>query len=123
MLLLNLVAQDQPGRIAGSSERKNFVSRAIGIAGNARGTRLQYSEITHTPFRSILADKHHAIAMLDVLTGKKSSDAGGEFAKVGIGVLFFMTVAFDAHRNARCMPFGRSLKELQQIPVGVNALR
>src|SRR5437667_118207 len=74
-----------------------------------------------TPFGRVLADQHDAIARFDSLVSEESSRARRQLAQVCVGVLFFAAVALDTHRDASGVTFGRSLEQLQQIAIGVDA--
>ncbi len=123
MLFENSLAANHPRCISGACKVKNLVTRTLRIARNTSRTGLQHAEITHAPLGRITADEHHAITRLDAFAGKKSSRARRQFTQVSIRVLLLTPVAFDPHRDSRLVTLGRRLKELEQIAIGVDALR
>ncbi len=112
-----------PAAFPARAKLRISVCRTFRIARDAGRAGLQHAEIGHAPLGRVVADQHDAIAVLDALAREEAGNARGEFTQIGIGVLFLAPIALDAHRDARCMALGRSLKQLEQIAIGVNALR
>src|SRR5438093_3977269 len=108
--------------ITRAREVHDFARRAFGIYRNARRTRLQHAEVSHAPFRRVVAEQDDSISRLDSLRGEKCSGACRQLAQISIRVLFFSSIAFDAHRNARRVTLRRSFKKLDQVAIGVDAL-
>src|SRR5918999_6584349 len=106
MFLIEFLANDDGGSIAGSSKIDDFLCRALMINRNATGAGLQDAEVSHTPLRSIVTEEHHTVAGLNSLASQKSSCTGCELTQIGISVLLLASIAFDAHSNASRMSFG-----------------
>src|ERR1041385_1509998 len=97
MFAVELFAQNYSSGFAGARKINNFVCRAFGINRNTAGAGFQNAKVAHAPFRGVVTDKHHAVARFDSMTGEKSRRARGQFTKISVRVLLFVTVALDTH--------------------------
>src|SRR6266511_5840894 len=69
-----------------------------------------------------MTDKQNPISRLDTFMGKKTGRSRRQFAKISVGVLFLVAVAFDTHGHTRGVPSGRSFEKFQQVAIGVDTL-
>src|SRR6185369_9390570 len=107
---MELLADDNSGSFTRSSEVYDFINRTLRIDRNTTRAGLEYAKISHAPFRRVVTNKHHAIASLDTLAGKKTGRARRQFTHVGIRVLLVPPIAFNSHGDTRSMAFCRGLE-------------
>ena len=120
--MFQFVADHNARCFTGARKVHQLFGGTFRIDRDARRACLEYAEISHAPLGRVVAEEHHAIAVLDCMAGKESRGPGRQLAQIRIGVLFFMAVAFDPHRHARLVSLGGGFKHLQQVAIRIHAL-